>query len=469
MIFNSLTFLVFFPIALGLYWFGCGRSVRWQNVLLIAASYVFYGWLDWRFCGLLALSTASAYLCGRMIANVQGRGGTGKVWMWLGVSLNLGVLGFFKYYNFFAESVSIACSGLGFSLDIPTLRLVLPIGVSFYSFMAISYVVDAYRRTVVVSQNPLTFFAAISFFPQLLAGPIGRMPQMLPQFEQRREFDYDLAVDGCRQMLWGFFKKIVIADGCATLTNRLFLDPSAFSGSVLLVGVFIYAVQIYADFSGYSDIAIGCGKLFGIKLMRNFAFPYFATNIAEFWRRWHISLTTWFRDYMYIPLGGNRCSKAKQIRNVMLVFLLSGLWHGANYTFVIWGLVHACLFIPLIFSKKRQADRNGSAVWPLLGWLYTMFAVMLAWVFFRADSFAHAMDYLSHMFSASLFTVPNQYLSMLPWIMVCLVFEWFQRNREHAFRVATWPMLVRWPLYLIVATVCISYQQRVGEFIYFQF
>ena len=468
MIFNSLTFLVFLPIVFGLYWFGCGRSVRWQNALLIAASYVFYGWLDWRFCGLLALSTASAYLCGRMIGNAQGRGGTGKAWMWLGVTLNLGVLGFFKYYNFFAESVSVACGDLGLSLDIPTLRLVLPIGISFYSFMAISYVVDVYK-TVAASRDPLTFVAAISFFPQLLAGPIGRMPKMLPQFEQRREFDYDLAVDGCRQMLWGFFKKIVIADGCATLTNRLFLDPSAFSGSILLVGVFIYAVQIYADFSGYSDVAIGCGKLFGIKLMRNFAFPYFATNIAEFWRRWHISLTTWFRDYVYIPLGGNRCSKAKQIRNVLLVFLLSGLWHGANYTFAIWGLVHACLFIPLIFSKKRQTDRNGSAVWPLLGWLYTMFAIMLAWVFFRADSFAHAMDYLSYMFSASLFAVPNQYLSMLPWIMVCLVFEWFQRHREHAFQVATWPMLVRWPLYLIVATVCIAYQQRAGEFIYFQF
>ena len=249
----------------------------------------------------------------------------------------------------------------------------------------------------------------------------------------------------------------------------IFLGADSYPGSILLLGAFIYAVQIYADFSGYSDIAIGCGKLFGIKLMRNFAFPYFATNIADFWRRWHISLTTWFRDYVYIPLGGNRCSKAKQVRNVLLVFLLSGLWHGANRTFVIWGLVHACLFMPLIFLRKRQEDKRDSWTRTLLGWSFTMLAVMLAWVFFRADSFGQSMSYFSHMFSVSLFVVPHQFLSMLPWILVCLVFEWFQRHREHAFQIAAWPMMIRWPLYVVTATICLAYQQRSGEFIYFQF
>lgn len=467
MIFNSLTFLVFLPIVFGLYWFVCGRKAQWQNVFLIAASYVFYGWLDCRFCGLLALSTASAYLCGRMIDYAQRRDGAGKAWMWLGVALNLGVLGFFKYYNFFAESISSACNAIGFCIDVPTVKLVLPIGISFYSFMAISYIVDVYRRIIPGSRNPLTFTAAISFFPQLLAGPIGRMPKMLPQFEVKREFDYNLAVDGCRQMLWGFFKKIVVADGCAVLTDRLFLAPSSFSGSVLLVGVFTYAVQIYADFSGYSDIAIGCGKLFGIKLMRNFAFPYFATDISEFWRRWHISLTSWFRDYVYIPLGGNRCSKPAQIRNVFVVFLLSGLWHGANWTYVAWAGVHAFLFAPYVFLKSRSDML--SLPRSLLGWIITMLSVIFAWVFFRANSLCEAFEYFSAMFSRSLFTVPNQYLSMLPWMVVCIGFEWLQRHREHALQIASWPMWVRWPLYVIVATVCIAYQKRVGEFIYFQF
>lgn len=465
MLFTSLTFLIFLAIVFGLYWFGCGRSARWQNTLLIVASYVFYGWLDWRFCGLLALSTGSAWLCGRMIDKAQGGGGTGKAWMWLGVTFNLGVLGFFKYYNFFAESVSMVCGGLGFSLDIPTLRLVLPIGISFYSFMVISYVVDVYRRTVVTSRNSLAFVAVISFFPQLLAGPIGRMPQMLPQLEQRREFDYELAVDGCRQMLWGFFKKIVIADGCATLTDRLFLEPSIFSGSVLAVGVFMYAVQIYADFSGYSDIAIGCGKLFGIKMMRNFAFPYFATNIADFWRRWHISLTTWFRDYVYIPLGGSRCSRMAHVRNIFIVFALSGLWHGANWTFVIWGLVHAFLFVPFLLRRESRV----SALRIMSGWLVTMVCVILAWVFFRANTLGAAGEYFAAMFSRSLFSFPNQYLSMLPWIMVVLLVEWLQRTKEHALQIGNLPRFARVSLYFVIATLCLAYQQRTGEFIYFQF
>ena len=466
MLFNSLTFFVFLMIVFGLYWFGCGRSVRLQNGLIVIASYVFYGWLDWRFCGLLALSTASAYLGGKMIGEARNRSKTGKGWMWFVAGLNLGILGFFKYYNFFAGSISAVCATAGLSLDVPTLHLVLPIGISFYSFMAISYVVDVCRGTVVASCNPLAFVAAINFFPQLLAGPIARMPKMLPQFEQKREFDYDIATDGCRQMLWGFFKKIVIADGCAELTDRLFVEPSSFSGSVLAVGLFIYAVQIYADFSGYSDIAIGCGKLFGIKMMRNFAFPYFALNIADFWRRWHISLTTWFRDYVYIPLGGSRCSRVAHVRNIIIVFALSGLWHGATWTFVAWGLLHACFFVPLLLVRR---DGKRSIVYTCITWCFTMTAVMLAWVLFRSHSISAAFEYFAAMFSPSLFSWPMQCRSMLPIVIACIAFEWFRRRGEYALAIAHWPKLIRWSIYVVLSISCIACDKRTGEFIYFQF
>ena len=436
-----------------------------QNVLLIVASYVFYGWLDWRFCGLLALSTISAYILGGRMGEVcDAISNKRKAWLAVGVAINLGLLGFFKYYNFFAESLTGLFSSIGLAADIPTLKLVLPIGISFYSFMAISYMVDVYRGTIKPAKDTIAFVSAMSFFPQLLAGPIGRMPQMLPQLEQRREFDYELAVDGCRQMLWGYFKKIVIADGCAVLTDRIFLVPGNYEGSILLLGAFMYAVQIYADFSGYSDCAIGCGKLFGIKLMRNFAFPYYSTNIGDFWRKWHISLTTWFRDYVYIPLGGNRCSKTRQIINVSIVFILSGLWHGANWTFVIWGMVHALLFIPLILLYKGERWLTN-----VIGWVITMLAVTIAWVLFRSPTIHVAVEYLSGIFSTSLFVLPTKFLSMLPWIAVLLVFEFFMRRHEHALDVSRWPGAIRGITYLFLCVVCIAYQQRNGAFIYFQF
>ena len=466
MLFNSITFLVFLPLVFAIYWLPMFRKATWQNLLLIVASYVFYGWLDWRFCGLLAFSSATAYFCGMLIGEHKRKG-----WMWVCVMVELGVLCFFKYFAFFTDSITVAFRSLGLELDIPTVRIILPVGISFYSFMAISYVVDVYHGKFEPVREPMRFFAYSSFFPQLLAGPIGRASELVPQFSVPRSFDYELAVDGCRQMLWGYFKKLVIADGCSVLTVRLFGSPEVFPGSVLLMGAFIYAIQIYADFSGYSDLAIGCGKLFGIRLMDNFKFPYFATNIADFWRRWHISLTTWFRDYVYIPLGGNRCSKLKQIRNTFIVFLLSGLWHGANWTFVIWGFIHACFFMPLLLLKKpiKESDARRGLFATLCAWTLTFASVMLAWIFFRADSFSAALHYLAKMFSPSIFTVPRQYLSMLPWIAVCMLFEWFQRKRAHALDIVAWPFPLRWALYFTIAVICIAYKQRVAEFIYFQF
>lgn len=459
MLFTSDEFLIFLPIAFTVYWLSGRFGARFQNAVILLASYVFYGWLDWRLCGLLALSTGCAYATGYWLGGLSK---CRKLPVVVSLAVNLGILGFFKYYNFFAGSISSAFVAFGWPIDIPTLQLVLPIGISFYSFMSISYTIDVYRGSIDAIRSPIVCFASMSFFPQLLAGPIGRMSELVPQFEKRRVFDYNLAVDGSLQMLWGFFVKMVVADGCAVLTDRMFLGYTNYSGSVLLVGAFMYAVQIYADFSSYSNLAIGCGKLFGIRLRKNFACPYFATNISDFWRRWHMSLTSWFKDYVYIPLGGSRCSKLKHIRNTFVVFVLSGLWHGANWTFVIWGFIHACLFLPLLLLGKRI--KTGP-----FGWLLTFPSVVLAWVLFRAPDLKSALGYFASLFSLSFFTVPKQYLSMLPWIVVLLIVDWIQRKREHALQLNGLPRVVRWLVCLVLATLCIAYQQRDAEFIYFQF
>lgn len=461
MIFTTYTFLFFLAVVFVLYWSARGVS---RNVILIIASLIFYGWIDWRLCGLLLLSVLCAYASGLMIE----RKIRPKFILLIAIALNLGILGFFKYYNFFAVSISSFFNILGCTLNIPTLKLVLPIGISFYSFMSISYTVDVYCGATAAERRIVPFFAYMMFFPQLLAGPIGRAGEMLPQFTSLRTFGYDLAADGCRQMLWGAFKKVVIADNCARLTSAIALSVDSLSGSTLLLGAFIYAVQIYADFSGYSDIAIGCGKLFGIRLRKNFAFPYFASNIADFWRRWHISLTSWFRDYVYIPLGGSRCSCAKQVRNTFVVFILSGLWHGANWTFIVWGFIHACLFLPLILMPRKKNGELPS--WrKFFGFMLTFAVVTMAWVFFSSPDIASASHYFGRMFSKSLFSLPRQYLSMMPWIACCLGFEWFQRHHEHAFCISHWHKILRWGSYCFVAFMIVAYRQRDAQFVYFQF
>lgn len=360
MLFSSTAFLIFLPIVFLEYWHVGRYGSILQNAFIGLVSLVFYGWTDIRLCGLLLISLSTAYYCALRIAERR------KCFLYIGVGFQLGLLAFFKYYNFFVGSMSKCFSLLGLTMDLPTLKIILPVGLSFYSFMAIAYMVDVHRQSVEPVRSPLLFFPCMSFFPQLLAGPIGRMPNLLPQFEKVRRFEYTMAVDGCRQMLWGYFKKLVIADGCAKLTDSIYANMQQVSGSVLLLGVFMYAIQIYADFSGYSDMAVGCGKLFGIRLQVNFRYPYFASDISDFWRRWHISLTTWFRDYLYIPMGGSHCSRWRQFRNTFVVFALSGLWHGANWTFVIWGILHAILFLPMIFLrqfvKNVEAFRAGKIV-----------------------------------------------------------------------------------------------------------
>lgn len=357
MLFNSLAFAVFLPIVFVLYWFVFNRNLKWQNAFVVVASYVFYGWWDWRFLLLIAFTSLCSYVSGLYIERYREKGNE-KAAKWVSVSnivLNIGILGFFKYCNFFITSFVDAFSLVGIHLSETTLQIILPVGISFYTFQAISYSIDVYKKKLEVTKDVVAFFAFVSFFPQLVAGPIERATHLLPQFYGRRVFDEAKATDGMRQILWGLFKKMVVADNCAVVVDTIFANYQQESGSTLLFGAVLFAFQIYGDFSGYSDIAIGCARLFGIELKRNFNYPYFSRDIAEFWRRWHISLTTWFRDYVYIPFGGSRTSKAKVVRNTFIIFLVSGLWHGPNWTFVTWGFYHALLFLPLLlFGANRR-------------------------------------------------------------------------------------------------------------------
>ena len=396
MLFNSIQFAIFLPIVFLLYWFVFDRFIskskwqlRLQNAFVVVASYVFYGWWDWRFLLLIVFTSLCSWGSGLIIGKAQSKK-KAKVWMWLNIVLNLGILALFKYYDFFvsefAELFNISTDGL-------LLKVILPVGISFYTFQALSYSIDVCRGKIEPTKDIVAFFAFISFFPQLVAGPIERATNLLPQFLKKREFDHDSAIDGMRQILWGLFKKIVVADNCAMFVDKVFSTYTDQTGSTLLLAAIFFTFQIYGDFSGYSDIAIGTAKLFGIKLMRNFNVPYFSRDIAEFWRRWHISLTTWFRDYVYIPLGGSRVSKVKVVRNTFIIFLVSGFWHGANWTFIAWGAYHAILFLPLILTGKNRKYTNQVAEgrWlPTLKeagqMLLTFFLTMIGWIIFRAES-----------------------------------------------------------------------------------
>ncbi len=470
MLFNSFEFLLFLPCVFAGYWL-LGRWLRLQNLFVIAVSYLFYGWWDWRFLLLIAFTSAWSYLVG-LIELRRWEARPSRLLLTVSLVVNLGILGYFKYCNFFVDSFLKAI------MDVPEMKVVLPVGISFYTFQALSYTVDVYRRQFRPVKDPIAFFAFISFFPQLVAGPIERAVNLLPQFVRRREFSYDEAVDGCRRMLWGFFKKCVVADNCASVADGLLNGSS--NGLGVWLGVFLFSIQIYGDFSGYSDIAIGCARLFGVKLMRNFAFPYFSRDIAEFWRRWHISLTTWFRDYLYIPLGGSRCSTLKCVRNTFVIFLVSGLWHGANWTFVLWGLYHAVLFLPLLLrgSNRRNLDDVAASRWlPSLGELRGMLAAfvlaVIGWAIFRAPSVGEAFRWFALMFDPRSFSVlhglPRELPVALVAIAVMTVVEWFARHREHALSLLPSSTIIRWPIYFALFWVVLFYCPGTQTFIYFQF
>uniref|UniRef100_UPI00359450F7 MBOAT family O-acyltransferase n=1 Tax=Aquiflexum sp. TaxID=1872584 RepID=UPI00359450F7 len=383
-----------------LYWFVFKNNLKAQNGFILLASYVFYGWWDWRFLGLIAFSSLVDYICGLKIGDAED---TFKRKVYLGISLgvNLGLLGFFKYFNFFIESATDLINTAGFQANPYSLQLILPVGISFYTFQTMSYTIDIYRRQMMPTKDAVAFFAYVSFFPQLVAGPIERAANLLPQFFKRREFIYERGTEGLKLILWGLFKKVVIADNCAMVVNPIFANYSDASGLELVLGAVLFAFQIYGDFSGYSDIAIGTGKLLGYDLMTNFRTPYFSRDIAEFWRRWHISLSTWFRDYVYIPLGGSQLSEWLSIRNIFFIFLVSGFWHGANWTFVFWGGLNAIYFIPVFLQKKNRRFTDNAAegkYWPSLkesGQItFTFGLICFAWIFFRSASITDAFAYI---------------------------------------------------------------------------
>lgn len=458
------------------------KSIKLQNLLIVIASYVFYGWWDWRFLSLIAFSTLVDYSVGIRLGIEQNQLKR-KILLWTSIIVNLGFLGFFKYYNFFLDNFTQAFSFLGRDISVSSLNIILPVGISFYTFQTLSYSIDVYKGKLKPTKDIIAFSAFVSFFPQLVAGPIERATNLLPQFYKSREFDYNKAVDGMRQILWGLFKKVVIADNAAVFANLIFNNSADYSGSTLLLGAIFFSFQIYGDFSGYSDIAIGTSRLFGFDLMRNFHFPYFSRDIAEFWRRWHISLASWFRDYLYIPLGGSRGSTWMKVRNIFIIFLVSGFWHGANWTFIVWGVLNALYFLPLLLAKKNRNYLGPVAedkVWPNIKeasmMIGTFGLTVLAWVFFRAENVGHGFSIISEILSSSLFSLPafegkQRAAIVLLLIAIFMLIEWNGRDEDYAIANLgmKWKRPVRYALYYGIMFALVWFQGEQQEFIYFQF
>lgn len=492
MLFNSIQFAIFLPIVFAIYWL-LGKNLKLQNIFVVVASYVFYGWWDWRFLTLIALTSFLSWGSGLLIANASNTPPCGysykKMWLGLNIAINLMILGAFKYYNFFVDSF---CSLFGLVSSPFAISLILPVGISFYTFQALSYSIDVYRGNIKPTRDLVAFFAYVSFFPQLVAGPIERATNLLPQFEKPREFNYGAAVDGCRRILWGLFKKIVVADNCARYVNLVWDNYANECGSTLALAAVLFAFQIYGDFSGYSDIAIGTAKLFDINLKDNFLTPYFSRNVAEFWKRWHISLNTWFVDYVYLPLGGDgrhlagknedvRSKNWIKIRNTYVIFLLSGLWHGANWTYVGWGLYHALLFVPLILLGQTKKYK-GVATWREIPQMVFVFVlVCIGWVIFRAPSIADAWNYMASIVSSignlSFLQVPwlmtrDFYMPLFASIIVMMIVEWTNREGSYGLYRLFGGKFMQSIIYLLIWFVIYYYVIMSGEnhnFIYFQF
>ena len=482
MLFNSIDFAIFLPVVFILYWFVTNNKLKLQNFLIVAASYLFYGWWDWRFLSLIIFSTIVDYTVGRKLQNEENQIRR-KALLWTSILVNLGFLGLFKYYNFFLDNFLTAFAFFGKEIKANSLNIILPVGISFYTFQTLSYTIDVYKRKLQPTKDFIAFSAFVSFFPQLVAGPIERATNVLSQFHKKRTFDYSKAVDGMRQILWGLFKKVVIADNCAEFANHIFNNSAEMNGSTLVLGALFFTFQIYGDFSGYSDIAIGTSRLFGFNLMKNFSFPYFSRDIAEFWRRWHISLSTWFRDYLYIPLGGSRGGTLMKVRNTFIIFMISGFWHGANWTFIVWGALNAIYFLPLLLLNKNRMNTDTVARGKYLPSFKEFFKMgitftltVLAWVFFRAENIQHAYNYLSGIFSHSLFSSPYYTGIGLaqPTILLIIVFilvEWIGREDEYAIEKfgLKWKSPLRYVIYYSIAFAIFYFGGKEQQFIYFQF
>ena len=450
--------------------------------MVVVASYIFYGWWDWKFLSLIVFSTILDYTIGRLLKSQKDLLKR-KILLWSSILVNLGFLGVFKYYNFFLDSLYGTIPGLQVVLGFNTLDILLPVGISFYTFQTLSYTIDVYKRKMEPVKDIVVFAAYVSFFPQLVAGPIERATHLLPQFCKKRRFDYSEAVDGLRQILWGLFMKIVIADNCAQFANQIFNNSENYNGSTLFLGVLFFTFQIYGDFAGYSNIAIGTSRLFGFDLMQNFNFPYFSRDIAEFWRRWHISLSTWFRDYLYIPLGGSRGGIWMKIRNTFIIFIVSGFWHGANWTFVVWGALNAIYFLPLLLTKANRSNleiiakgKNFPTIKELSLMLLTFTLTVFAWIFFRAENLSHAFSYISGIFSGKFFTIPQfegmrSALVTIVLVIIFLLIEWNGREGRYAIEQIglRFKRPLRYAVYYSILILIFWFGGKEQQFIYFQF
>lgn len=486
MLFNSLNFAIFLPIVFLLYWFATKGNLKLQNILLLVSSYFFYACWDWRFLFLLIFSTLLDYFTGIKMSEAKNQNSK-MFWFWLSISVNLGFLAVFKYYNFFAESFASALDNLGLNVNPWTLKVILPIGISFYTFHGLSYVIDIYKDRIKAEKNFIDYSVFVSFFPLLVAGPIERATHLLPQIQKNRTFDYSKAVNGLRQILWGLFKKIAIADSCSIFADDIFQNHSNYSGGTLIVGAILFSFQIYCDFSGYSDIAIGTAKLFGVELITNFKTPYFSRNIAEFWRRWHISLSTWFRDYVYIPLGGSKSGIFKSIRNIFIIFILSGFWHGANWTYIIWGGLNALYFIPSFLMKKNRKYLNFDTsnnyytkLKELINISITFGLTTFAWIFFRSNTVIAAINYIKGIFNPVNFfkiqsakTYELNIRPLLIYIFIFLIIDWYYKNENVIFTKVTESkksILLKYLFYLFtIICILLSIKNQATSFIYFQF
>jgi len=477
MFFNSLAFAIFLPIVFLLYWFVFNKNKSTQNALLIIASYYFYSCWDWRFLFLLVFSTFLDYFTGIQIEKSDSEKKR-KFWFWLSISVNLGFLGIFKYYNFFANSFAEMFTSLGFKASPILLNVILPVGISFYTFHGLSYVIDIYYKRIKAEYNFIDYSLFVSYFPLLVAGPIERATHLLPQVKVKREFDLEKAKEGICQIIWGLVKKVVIADTCAVYANAIFDHYTSMNSFSLILGAVYFAFQIYGDFSGYSDIALGTSKLFGLDLLRNFNYPYFSRDIAEFWRRWHISLSSWFRDYLYIPLGGSKGGLWMKIRNTFIIFVVSGFWHGANWTYIAWGFINAVYFLPLLLSNKNRNNMdtvelnwNFDSLKVLLSILSTFIITCIAWVFFRAKTITDAVIYLKRMVLSGDFSF--QYLDnerynyeLILLIGLFTIVEWNCRTKSEPLSGKRNMLKIALAILAIMAFGTFSDYK---EFIYFQF
>ncbi|MEP1488264.1 MAG: MBOAT family O-acyltransferase [Algibacter sp.] len=483
MVFNSLEYFIFLIAIYIVYWFLSKKHIKAQNILLLIASYIFYGWWDWRFLSLILLSTIVDYSVGIMIDS-NDKHSKRKRWLWVSVLFNVGLLGFFKYFGFFIDSWVDMFSVFGYDMRSTwTLKIILPVGISFYTFQTMSYSFDIYYKKLKPTTDFLSFATFVSFFPQLVAGPIERASNLLSQITNKRVFRYDQSVEGIKLILWGLFKKVVIADALAPIVDDIFANYTSYPASSLILGVVLFSFQVYGDFSGYSDIAIGTAKLFGIELMSNFKFPNFSRNVAEYWQRWHISLSTWFRHYVYIPLGGSRVSKLKSVRNIVIIFLVSGFWHGANWTFIFWGAFHALAFIPVFLMGRNTIYKNSvvgeNSYFPSLKEigqvLLTFIIVTFSRVFFRSESITDAFCFIKRIgtnFRFETYMHPMGYRMIDYYILVVLfvLYEYrIRKDERNPFKFKS--RTVRFAVYLImILGLLLFYDSNIDmSFIYFQF